>query len=141
MRFARTFATCATVFAVSGLAAIGTAAADPVAIPFQINPAPFGNPNGSFDAFPGRCAAVVGTQPGVVVITGSMPGGWGCSISSSLSWINLSNGATGGAVLSDGLNGIPAAATLQTGVGQVALILNTASGGTTTPGLATFYVP
>ncbi|WP_405138087.1 hypothetical protein [Nocardia sp. NBC_01388] len=141
MGFARTFAICATGFAAFGLAAAGAAAADPVAIPFQINPAPFGNPNGSFDAFPGRCAAVVGTQPGVVVITGSMPGGWGCPISSSVSWINLSNGATGGAVLSDGLNGIPAAATLQTGVGQVALILNTASGGTTTPGLATFYVP
>ncbi|OJF77843.1 hypothetical protein [Nocardia seriolae] len=139
MRFARQFAVAGTAFALCGLATVGTAAADPVVIPFQINSAPYGIPGGSFDASPARCAAVVGEQSGTVVITGAQPQGWGCSTSTPVSWINLSTGATGNAVLSNGLNGIPSAATLYTGVGQVAVMLT--PGGTYTPGLATFFVP
>ncbi|MVU81253.1 hypothetical protein GPX89_28930 [Nocardia sp. ET3-3] len=139
MRFARQVAVLGTAFGLCWLPAIGTAAADPVVIPFQINSAPYGIPGGSFDAFPARCAAVVGEQSGAVVITGAQPQGWGCSISTPVTWINLSTGATGNAVLSNGLNGIPSAATLYTGVGQVAVMLT--PGGTYTPGLATFYVP
>ncbi|MEC3952529.1 hypothetical protein VMT65_05750 [Nocardia sp. CDC153] len=139
MRFVRTFAVLLGVVGLGGLCAVGTAAADPVTIPFQINAAPFGNPGGSFDAFPARCAAVVGDQPGVVVITGANPGGWGCFNSQPINWINLSTGATGVATLSDGLNGIPSAATLYTGAGQVVVML--APGGTYTPGFATFPVP
>ncbi|MFB7716175.1 hypothetical protein [Nocardia sp. NPDC056100] len=131
----------AIIGAAAGMASTGVAAADPVSIPFQINPAPFGNPNGSFDAPAMRCAAVVGDQPGVVLITGDKPGGWGCPLSAGVNWINLATGATGAAQLSNGLNGIPAAATLNTGGGQVALILNPVGGGIVTPGLATFFVP
>ncbi|MGV9662789.1 hypothetical protein ACWDUL_09045 [Nocardia niigatensis] len=139
MAFARKIAVVGAAFALCGLPTVGTAAADPVTIPFQIDAAPFGNPNGSFDAFPARCAAVVGDRSGVVVVTGSKPGGWGCFLSTPVTWLNLSTGATGVATLSDGLNGIPSAATLYTGVGQVVLML--APGGTYTPGFATFVVP
>ncbi|WP_330180228.1 hypothetical protein OHB26_27925 [Nocardia sp. NBC_01503] len=131
----------AAIGAAAGMASTGTAAADATTIPFQINPAPFGIPTGSFDAPAGDCAAVVGDQPGVVLITGGRPGGWGCPLSSNIRWINLSTGATGAAQLSDGLNGIPSAATINTGPGQVALILTTVTASTITPGLATFYVP
>ncbi|MFE3292253.1 hypothetical protein [Rhodococcus sp. NPDC059234] len=112
----------------------------PVTVPFQIDPAPFGNSNGSFDAPPIRCAAVVGEQPGVAVITGGNPGRWGCPLSSQAQWMNLSTGATGSTQLSNGLNGIPAAATLNTGIGQVVVIVNPVAG-IVTPGVATFYVP
>lgn len=139
MTFARKFAVVAGIVAGCGLSAIGTAAADPVVIPFQINSAPYGIPGGSFDAFPARCAAVVGEQPGTVVITGAQPQGWGCSISTPVTWINLSTGATGSAQLSNGLNGIPSAATLYTGIGQVAVMLTPSA--PYTPGLATFFVP
>ncbi|MGW4533624.1 hypothetical protein ACWEOI_22020 [Nocardia sp. NPDC004340] len=138
MKFARRSAVAGTVLAACGLAAIGTAAADTVTIPFQIDAAPYGNPNGSFDAFPARCAAVLGGQPGAVVVTGAKSGGWGCFVSTPVNWINLSTGATGVAMLSDGLNGIPSAATIDTGPGRVALML--APGGTYTPGFATFTV-
>lgn len=43
--------------------------------------------------------------------------------------------------LSDGLNGIPAFATIDTGAGQVAVLLTSAAAGPVTPGIATFQVP
>ncbi|MFD7841434.1 hypothetical protein ACFV4K_00640 [Nocardia sp. NPDC059764] len=138
MTFARKIVVSGAAFAMCGLPAVATAAADTVTIPFQIDAAPFGNPNGSFDAFPARCAAVLGGTPGTVVITGAKPGGWGCTISTPVRWINLSTGATGVVVLSDGLNGIPSAATINSGPGRVAVML--APGGTYTPGFATFDV-
>lgn len=123
----------------SGLSAAGVASAA-VTVPFQIDPAPFGNPNGSFDVPPIRCVAVVGDQPGTAVITGGKGDGWGCLLYSPVHWVNLSTGATGSARLSDGLNGIPPHVTLNTGPGQIALVLDP-MGGSTTPGFATFLVP
>ncbi|WP_027502938.1 hypothetical protein [Rhodococcus sp. UNC363MFTsu5.1] len=140
MKLARRLGLCATAVAALGLSAAGVAAAAPVTVPFQINPAPYGNPNGSFDAPATQCAAVVGDRPGVVVITGGKPGGWGCPLSSQVQWLNLSTGATGTTQLSDGLNGIPAQASVNTGIGQVAVVVNPVAG-IITPGLATFYVP
>ncbi|TJZ77231.1 hypothetical protein FCG67_14685 [Rhodococcus oryzae] len=131
---------CAISVAALGLSTAGTAVAAPVTVPFQVNPAPYGNPNGSFDAPAPRCAAVVGAQPGAVVITGGNPGGWGCPLTSQVQWMNLSTGATGTTHLSDGLNGIPAAATVNTGIGQVVAVVNPVAG-IVTPGFATFYVP
>ncbi|WP_067824488.1 hypothetical protein [Nocardia inohanensis] len=141
MNFARKLAVTTTALAAAALPAAAIAGADPAVIPFQINPAPFGNPNGSFDAFPGNCVAVVGALPGTVTIAGGKPGGWGCYISSTVQWLNLTTGVTGTTQLSNGLNGIPAQTTFTPGPGQLALILTPASGGTTTPGFATFYVP
>lgn len=129
------------LFVASGLSVAGIATAAPTTVPFQIAPAPFGNPNGSFDVPRVQCAAVIGDQPGVVVITGGMAGGWGCMTSSPVQWINLSTGATGATELSDGLNGIPSHASVVTGAGQVVVMLSSKSGGTTTPGFATFAVP
>lgn len=140
MRFVRKFGFCAVLVAASGLSTAGVAAAAPSTVPFQINPAPFGNPNGSFDAPAVHCVAVVGDRPGTALITGGDSGGWGCALSSHVQWVNLSTGSTGGAQLSPGLNGHPAEATLQTGTGQVALML-TPLPGMVTPGFATFYVP
>ncbi|CRK49690.1 conserved exported hypothetical protein [Rhodococcus sp. RD6.2] len=130
---------CAATLTLSGLCATGLAAA--TTIPFQLDPAPFSNPNGSFDAPSVRCVAEVGDQPGDMTITGGKPGGWGCLLSSQVRWVNLSTGASGSARLSDGLNGIPAAATVHTGTGQVAVLLDPATPGPITPGLATFFVP
>ena len=124
---------------VAGLSATGMAGADPVAVPFQVNPAPFGNPNGSFDVPPIHCGVVL-DRPGSAVITGAEARGWGCLLSSEVRWWNVTTGATGWAQLSDGLNGIPPAATLNTGPGQVAVILLPMYAGTVTPGLATFRV-
>ncbi|NKW23899.1 hypothetical protein GS961_16345 [Rhodococcus hoagii] len=119
-------------------AAVASAA---VTVPFQIDPAPFGNPNGSFDAPAVRCVAVVDEQPGAVTVTGGNAGGWGCLLSSEVRWLNLSTGASGSARLSDGLGGIPAAVTLQTGSGQVAVAVLSVTPGPITPGVATFHVP
>jgi len=135
----RTVGAVTVALATTVLATGGTAAAD-VTIPFQIDPASFGNPNGSFDVPPSRCAAVVGEQPGHATITGRDPGRWGCLIYAELEWLNLSTGASGTARMSDGLNGFPPEATLDTGTGQVALVLLPLPG-TTTPGFATFPVP
>lgn len=109
-------------------------------VPFQIDPAPFGNPNGSFDAPSVRCVAVVGERPGTVTITGGKEGRWGCLLSSEVRWLNLSTGATGAGRMSDGLNGHPPEATLPTGAGQVVVSV-ASSAGVITPGVATFYVP
>lgn len=141
MNFARKLALSTTALAAATLPLTAVATADPAVIRFQINPAPFGNPNGSFDSMAGNCVAIVGDQPGTVTITGGMAGGWGCYPVSTVQWLNLGTGATGTAQLSNGLNGIPAAATFTPGPGQLALILTPATGGTTTPGLATFFVP
>ncbi|MFD4367977.1 hypothetical protein [Rhodococcus sp. NPDC058521] len=130
----------AAVAAASTLSFAGVASAAPVTVPFQIDPASFGNPNGSFDVPPMHCAAVVGDQPGTARITGGDPGGWGCPLSSVIQWVNLSTGAIGSAQLSDGLHGHPPETTVQTGPGQVALMLNTVGGGVVTPGFATFSV-
>ncbi|MFD1811469.1 hypothetical protein [Rhodococcus gannanensis] len=134
----RRVAACAAIVLGAALPTAGHAAAA-VTVPFQIDPAPFGNPNGSFDVPPIRCAAVVGDR--AVTITGGKQDGWGCLLSSPVQWLNLSTGARGTATLSDGLNGIPPAVTLDTGAGQVVVMVNSVTGGPVTPGFATFHVP
>lgn len=104
-------------------------------------PAPYGNPNGSFDAPAVRCVAVVGELPGTVTITGGKEDRWGCLLSSEVRWLNLSTGVSGSARLSDGLNGVPAGAIVQTGTGQVAVAVTSVAGSIITPGVASFYVP
>ncbi len=76
----RRLSACVSIVAVSVLAPAAVASAA-VTVPFQINPAPFGNPNGSFDAPPVHCVAVVGEQPGTVTITGAKDERWGCMLS------------------------------------------------------------
>ncbi|WP_345351135.1 hypothetical protein [Rhodococcus olei] len=139
LNLVRRLGVCATVAAAAALSAAGVATAA-VTVPFQIDPAPFGNPNGSFDAPPVRCAAVIGDESGVVTITGGKPGHWGCPLSSEVRWLNLSTGTSGSARLSDGLNGVPAQVTLHTGTGPVAVAV-TPSAGPITPGLAVLSVP
>ncbi|MGO4201124.1 hypothetical protein AB4Z09_05070, partial [Rhodococcus sp. TAF43] len=106
--FVRRSVVCAAIVAGSVLvpAAVASAA---VTVPFQINPAPFGNPNGSFDAPRVRCEAVVGEQPGTVTITGPTeggrevtgePGAGHCQILGDVHWLNLSSGAAGSARMS-----------------------------------------
>ncbi|HET8994518.1 MAG TPA: hypothetical protein VFN32_12015 [Rhodococcus sp. (in: high G+C Gram-positive bacteria)] len=129
-----------TTIAASALFTAGVASAS-APIPFQIDPAPYGNPNGSFDAPSVRCVAVVGDEPGVVTITGGKEDGWGCLLSADVQWVNLSTGESGSARLSDGLNGIPAFAAIDTGAGQVAVLLTSTAAGPITPGIATFQVP
>ncbi|GEE03796.1 hypothetical protein nbrc107696_42420 [Gordonia spumicola] len=102
--------------------------------PFQIQPAAFGNPNGSLDVPAVRCG-VVRDGAGVVTVTGTMRDRWGCIPSATVSWINLSTGRTGHARLSGGLNGHVPQVRLSTGRGQVVLTL--AAGGIMTPGFAT----
>ncbi|MFB8277557.1 hypothetical protein [Nocardia colli] len=140
MTFARKLGFGAMLGIASGLSAAGVATAA-VTVPFQIAPAPFGNPNGSFDAPAIQCVAVVGDQAGVVVITGGKPGGWGCMLTAPVQWVNLSTGATGATRLSDGLNGIPAQASVSTGAGQVVFMVSSPSSAPVTPGFATLYVP
>ncbi|MGG7099560.1 hypothetical protein [Rhodococcus sp. 24CO] len=139
MNLVRRLAICSAVVIGSALAPVATASAA-VTVPFQINPAPFGNPNGSFDAPSVRCVAVVGEQSGTVTITGGKESRWGCLLSSEVRWLNLSTGVSGTALLSDGLNGFPSEVTLQTGTGQIAVAVISTTG-TITPGGATFYVP
>ncbi|MDV6277428.1 hypothetical protein R3Q06_28420 [Rhodococcus erythropolis] len=139
MNLVRRLSVCASVVIVSALTPIALASAA-VTVPFQINPAPYGNPNGSFDAPAVRCVAVVGEQPGTVTITGGKEDRWGCLLSSEVRWLNLSTGASGSARLSDGLHGFPAEAVVQTGTGQVAVAVLSVAG-TITPGVASFYVP
>ncbi|EME20458.1 hypothetical protein [Rhodococcus triatomae] len=136
--------TLVRVLTAGALVAIGAAlptagqAAAAVTVPFQIDPAPLGNPNGSFDVPAIRCAAVVGDRR--VTITGGKEGGWGCLLSSPVEWLNLSTGAHGAATLSDGLNGIPPAVTLDTGAGRVVVMVSSRTG-PVTPGFVTFHVP
>lgn len=135
----RRLSACVSIVAVSVLAPAAVASAA-VTVPFQINPAPFGNPNGSFDAPPVHCVAVVGEQPGTVTITGAKDERWGCLLSTEVRWMNLSTGASGTGRLSGDNQGTPGEATLQTGAGQVAVAILPAAG-PVTPGFATFFVP
>ncbi|NRI64328.1 hypothetical protein FEZ60_02030 [Rhodococcus sp. MS16] len=139
MNLVRRLAIYSSVVIGSALAPVAAASAA-VTVPFQIDPAPYGNPNGSFDAPAVRCVAVVGEQAGTLRITGGKEGRWGCLLSSEVRWLNLSTGTSGTARLSDGLHGYPAEATLQTGTGQIAVAVLSAAG-TITPGVATFFVP
>ncbi len=127
MNLVRRLSVCTSVVIASTLTSVALASAA-VTIPFQVNPAPYGNPNGSFDAPAVRCVAVVGEQPGTVTITGGKEGRWGCLLSSEVRWLNLSTGASGSARLSDGLNGVPAEAIVQTGTGQVAVAVLSVAG-------------
>ncbi|TYQ04462.1 UNVERIFIED_ORG: hypothetical protein L601_000600001350 [Gordonia westfalica J30] len=139
MKRARTVA--ASLAAAIGLIAVAPTAAASTIIPFQINPAPLGNPNGSFDAPAIRCGAEVGKQRGVVTITGTERARWGCLIYADVRWLNLSTGATGAARMSNGLNGFPPEAELRTGSGQVVLTMLQGIQGNVTPGFATVSVP
>ena len=136
-RWRRIGASLAAIGAGLLTAAPGVAAAAPVQ-PFQIQPAPFGNPNGSFDVPPIRCGFDTGGKTGQVTVTGSRRDRWGCPPFATVQWVNLQTGATGAARLGPGLNGVPPAATLRTGRGQVALVLTTS--GIVTPGFATVVV-
>jgi hypothetical protein len=135
----RRLSACVSIVTVSVLAPAAVASAA-VTVPFQINPAPFENPNGSFDAPPVHCVAVVGEQPGTVTITGAKDERWGCMLSTEVRWMNLSTGASGTGRLSGDNQGTPGEATLQTGAGQVAVAILPAAG-PVTPGFATFFVP
>lgn len=136
MSLKRLIGTCAVAV---GAVTVGApvAAADGVgAHPFQVNPAPFGNPNGSFDHPPVDCVTVVGEQPSEVRISGGGEGGWGCLLYSRIDWVNLSTGETGVGWMSDGLHGNPPESTLVTGPGHVALAL-WPTNPTVTPGFTT----
>jgi len=61
--FFRRSVACAAIVAGSVLASAAGASAA-VTVPFQVDPAPFGNPNGNFDFPAVRCVAVVGEQSG-----------------------------------------------------------------------------
>ena len=136
--FVRRSVACAAIVAGSVLAPAATASAA-VTVPFQINPAPFGNPNGSLDVPTIRCVAVVGEQPGTVTITGPKEGWWKCILPGDVHWLNLSSGASGSARMSAGVDGYPQAV-LSTGTGQV-VVAATADRGPYTPGVATVHVP
>ncbi|MFZ2527516.1 MAG: hypothetical protein WAX14_07660 [Rhodococcus sp. (in: high G+C Gram-positive bacteria)] len=140
MRIVYRVAACAATVALSALVPANIASAAET-IPFQIDPAPFGNPNGSFDAPSVRCVAIVGEHPGSVTITGGKDDRWGCLLMADVQWLNLSTGTSGTARLSDGLNGIPAAAVVPTGAGQVVVVVTSSAGGVITPGIGTFSVP
>lgn len=118
------------------LAVPGVAQAAPI-VPFQINPALYGNPNGSFDVPAIHCGAER-TGSGVVTVTGTEKGRWGCLLMTGVRWANLSTGRTGAARTSAGLNGHPPEAVLHTGRGRVALILDARP--PMTPGMATLDV-
>jgi len=135
----RTAGLCATAAGLIALGTTGVAGAS-TTVPFRIDPASFGNPHGSFDVPPLECVAVVDEQPGTVRISGGKPEGWGCLIFAEVNWLNLSTGASGTARTSDGLHGFPPEAVIDTGSGQVVLVLRPAAG-VVTPGFATFYVP
>lgn len=135
----RIIAAGAIAFGVLVVAQPAVASAAPVTIPFQVNPAPFGNPNGSIDLPGFRCVAEVGRTRGEVTITGGKRDRWGCIPYANVHWVNLSNGKAGVANLGAALNGQVPHAVLRTGSGQVALTL--LAGGVITPGFATFVVP
>ncbi|MGC4936108.1 hypothetical protein ACLQ3C_20780 [Gordonia sp. DT30] len=113
----RVLAAGAAVFGALIFAMPGVASAAPPTVPFQINPAAFGNPNGSFDVPAVRCVAEIGR--GTATITGGRPDRWGCIPGADVHWVNLSTGATGYAKLGPGLNGVVPQAVLLTGRGQI----------------------
>ncbi|NKY84134.1 hypothetical protein [Nocardia veterana] len=139
MTVVRKFALCSAVAVSSAIGVmLGSGSGAAETTPFQLNPAPYANPNGSVDSLPAHCVAITGERPGEVTITGADPRGWGCS-TAPVRWLNFSTGASGEAHLSNGLNGIPPAATIATGSGQVAVVVFT--GGVYTPGFVTVRVP
>ncbi|WP_170312953.1 hypothetical protein [Prescottella subtropica] len=134
----RPAAVCVAAAAAWTLSAGISAASTPA--PFQIAPAPFGNPNGSLDVPPSRCATLVDDAAHTVTVAGSLPGRWGCMIDAEVRWLNVSTGATGFARMSNGLNGYPPEAVLGTGPGHVVVTLIPLPG-STTPGLTVVAVP
>lgn len=122
---------CGAMAAGAALASTAVASAD-VAAPFQVNPAPYGNPNGSFDLPAVHCVAVVGAEPGVVTVTDGT--GAGCYPVSEVRWLNVSTGASGAAPMTG------REFTAQTGAGQIALVAIPAYG-SVAPGFATIYAP
>lgn len=138
-KLVRRAAMCGAVGLGMVLAPTAVASAE-VTVPFQISPAPYGNPNGSVDSPPAHCVAVVGEVPGTVRISDAEGFNTGCYLVSDVRWVNLTTGASGAARMSDGLGGTPREAVIRTGPGQVALV-GLPSNGFTLPGLATFYVP
>ncbi|WP_245556954.1 hypothetical protein [Jongsikchunia kroppenstedtii] len=124
----------------AAVAVIPPAAASAAPVPFQIQPASFGNPNGSFDVPAIHCSFETGPAAGQLTITGGLKDRWGCMPQAQVSWVNLTTMATGAAQMSNGLNGIPAEATLRTGAGQVVVKIDALSG-IITPGVATVWVP
>lgn len=139
MNAVRRIVFCSSVVIGAAFAPAAIASAD-VAVPFQIDPASFGNPNGSFDVPPIRCATVVGDRPGTVTVTGAKEDRWGCPPVSEVRWLNLSTGASGVTWLSPGLDGFVPEASIESGTGQVALVV-LVSGGVVTPGFTTLAVP
>nr|WP_296780343.1 hypothetical protein [Rhodococcus sp. (in: high G+C Gram-positive bacteria)] len=129
-------AVCGAVVVGAALAPAAVASAE-VTVPFQVNPTPYGNPNGSVDSPPGNCAVVVGEKPGIARVTGFNSG---CYLISAVRWLNLSTGASGTSPMSDGLFGLPHEAVVPSGPGQVALV-GVPFAPTTVPGFATFDVP
>ncbi len=129
----------AAVLAAAG--AVVTAAGPATAsttVRFQVPPAPFGNPNGSFGVPAIRCVGVVGAKPGVITITGGDDGRWGCTPSTPVHWINLSTGVRGSAKLSHGLHGNPPTVDLRTGPGSV--VVTVTPSGITVPGFLSAQV-
>ena len=119
---------CAAIVAGSVLAPAAVASAA-VTVPFQIDPAQFGNPNGSFDVPPVRCVAVVGEQSGTVMIAGGKEGRGGCLLPGNVHWLSLPTR----------MYGYPAAI-LPTGTGRVVVAVVIAGSTIITPGVATIYV-
>lgn len=134
----QSFARALVIGAVALIATTGPTAvanAAPPVTPFQIAPAPYGNPNGSVDT-PAIHCGVVRDGRGVITVTGTERDRWGCIPYATVNWVNVSTGRTGSARLSAGLHGRVPQARLTTGRGQVALTLTT-SGGIITPGFTT----
>jgi hypothetical protein len=136
--FVRRLAVCSALVLGGAFASTAVASAD-VIVPFQVNPAPYGNPNGSADTPRVSCAAAISETGGTVRITGptDRPG---CYLVSEVRWVNLSTGASGVAPMVDGVLGTRVSEPLPTGAGQVAVVA-VAGNGFTVPGFATFYVP
>ncbi|MFZ2241496.1 MAG: hypothetical protein WAV90_18425 [Gordonia amarae] len=139
MRVKRVLPAGAAAIAAGCLAITGAGPAGAATtIAFQIPPAPFGNPNGSFDVPPIHCAGVVGETPGTITITGGDKDRWGCTPSTPVHWVNLSTGAGGSAKLSPGLNGNPPTVALRTGPGSV--VVTVTPSGITVPGFLSAQV-
>ncbi|QKT08947.1 hypothetical protein HUN08_00150 [Gordonia sp. X0973] len=130
----------ATAATAGALAITTPATASAARIPFQIQPASYGNPNGSFDVPPIRCAVEPDHRRGTVMVTGTDRGRWGCLPYARVWWMNRSTGRSGVAKLSSGLNGVPAQAVLRTGRGELFIRLDAWGSSTVTPGFTTLRV-
>jgi hypothetical protein len=118
-----------------GLSAAGPAVADTTVAPFQVSPVPASM---FFDLVPSRCVTIVGEQPGSVLVAGADDGRWGCT-PGNVQWTNHSTGATGAADMGPGLHGNPYSARLDTGVGQVDIVLTPPAN--MTSGFTSVFVP